>query len=198
MQRMCFGFFFAVFTVCLSTISLQAREPSIHLTNVHSASPHRSKSLQRQTSPYDDYILTASAKNDLDPELVKAVIKQESNFNRHDVSKKGAQGLMQLMPETARLLGVSNSFDPQENIEGGTRYLRLMLENFNGDIIKALAAYNAGPTPVKKYGAVPPYSETQNYVKNVIYFYHTYQGKKLRVFRNKSGSTVFTDQAYIP
>lgn len=149
-------------------------------------------------TPYDDYIQMASSKMRMDPHLVKAVIRQESNFNSRDVSHKGAQGLMQLMPETAKGLGVKNSFDPYQNIHGGTLYLKYMLETFDGDLKKALAAYNAGPGAVQKYGAVPPYRETRDYVKKVLRYYEMYRGSKLFAFQDKNGSLVFTDREVVP
>jgi soluble lytic murein transglycosylase-like protein len=111
---------------------------------------------------------TASGHYRLDPDLVSSVIKAESGFNVRAVSPKGAQGLMQLMPDTASKLGVPDPFDPQANVEGGTRYLRELLERYNFDLVKALAAYNAGPLRVEQYGGVPPYHETQAYVARVV------------------------------
>jgi soluble lytic murein transglycosylase-like protein len=104
----------------------------------------------------------------VDPALIKSVIANESSFNANAQSPVGAQGLMQLMPETAAALGVKNSFDPAQNVAGGTRYLRSLLDRFKGDTRLAVAAYNAGPGAVEKYGDVPPYAETQSYVKNVL------------------------------
>ncbi|MBV8602450.1 MAG: lytic transglycosylase domain-containing protein [Candidatus Eremiobacteraeota bacterium] len=113
----------------------------------------------------------------VDPALVRAIMANESAFDPNATSKVGAQGLMQLMPETAASLGVTNSYDPEQNVWGGTRYLRSLLDRFGGDLTKAVAAYNAGPGAVEKYGGVPPYSETQAYVKNVLDSYQQYKGQ---------------------
>lgn len=115
-----------------------------------------------------DAVQDASSRYRLDPDLVNSVIRAESGFNPHAVSPKGARGLMQLMPQTASQLGVPNSFDPQANVDGGTRYLRELLERYNFDLIKALAAYNAGPQRVEQYGGVPPYRETRAYVARIV------------------------------
>jgi soluble lytic murein transglycosylase-like protein len=115
---------------------------------------------------------SASAAYHLDPDLVNSVIHAESGFNSHAVSRKGAQGLMQLMPDTANRLGVANAFDPQSNVGGGSRYLRELLERYNFDLIKALAAYNAGPKRVEQYKGVPPYSETRAYVARIVREYN--------------------------
>jgi soluble lytic murein transglycosylase-like protein len=124
---------------------------------------------------YNSLIRKAASKYQVEPDLIKAVIKTESNGNYRAVSKKGAMGLMQLMPTTANDMSVSNPYNPEQNIEGGTKYLRLLLDKFNGDLTLALAAYNAGPKVVEKYGNVPPYSETKNYVKKV---FSLYKGKR--------------------
>ena len=116
----------------------------------------------------DEVVATASGRQHLDPDLISSVIHAESGFNPHAVSPKGARGLMQLMPQTASKLGVANSFDPQANVEGGTLYLRTLLEQYNFDLVKALAAYNAGPHRVAQYRGVPPYYETQAYVARII------------------------------
>jgi soluble lytic murein transglycosylase-like protein len=116
---------------------------------------------------YLDIIRRHATSYQLEEALVKAVIKVESDYQPRIVSRKGAQGLMQLIPETAKDLNVSNPFDPYENIRGGSEYLRMMLDLFNNDVELALAAYNSGPATVKRYGGIPPYDETQNYVKKV-------------------------------
>ncbi len=116
----------------------------------------------------NELVKTASGTYRLDPDLVNSVIRAESGFNVRAVSPKGAQGLMQLMPQTSTQLGVQNAFDPQSNVEGGTRYLRELLERYNFDLIKALAAYNAGPQRVEQYGGVPPYYETKAYIARIV------------------------------
>ena len=116
----------------------------------------------------DEIINTISDRHHLDPDLINSVIHAESAFNPRAVSPKGAQGLMQLMPGTASQLGVRNVFDPHDNVEGGTAYLRQLLEQNNFDLIKALAAYNAGPHRVQQYRGVPPYYETRAYVARIV------------------------------
>ncbi len=136
------------------------------------------KGMNNVNSDVNGIIGDASELFHVDKSLIKAVIQQESGFNPEAVSPKGAMGLMQLMPQTAELLGVGNPFDIKENILGGTRYLKALLTKYDGDLDKTLAAYNAGPDSVDRYGGIPPYEETQGYVKNVLQYYNDYKNFK--------------------
>jgi len=126
--------------------------------------------------PIKKLIISAAARHLIDPDFVASVVKAESGFNPKAVSSKGARGLMQLMPQTAASLGVENALNPAANVEGGTKYLRQLLDKYDGDAVKALAAYNAGPQRVEHYGGIPPYHETRAYVARVI---DDYNRKKL-------------------
>jgi hypothetical protein len=128
--------------------------------------------LPAQTSTIPEHIANAGLQAGIDPDFIHSVISAESGYNTKAVSPKGAQGLMQLMPATAAMLGVHDSFDPADNIDGGTRYLHGLLLRYKGDAIKALAAYNAGPESVEKYRGIPPYQETRRYVARVINEYN--------------------------
>ncbi|PKL52652.1 MAG: lytic transglycosylase [Nitrospira bacterium HGW-Nitrospira-1] len=121
---------------------------------------------------YSYYIQKAAQKYEIEPELIHAVIRTESDGNHRAISKKGAMGLMQLMPSTANDMNVGNPFNPEENIEGGTRYLRYLIEKFNGNLTLAIAAYNSGPKTVERYGNVPPITETRQYVNKVFSLYN--------------------------
>jgi soluble lytic murein transglycosylase-like protein len=128
-----------------------------------------------------DRLVSANAATwNVDPALIKAIIANESGFNANATSGAGAQGLMQLMPGTAAGLGVSDAYDPVQNVWGGTRYIRGLLDRFSGNLPLAVAAYNAGPGAVEKYNGVPPYAETQNYVQNVLASYEKYKAQPLR------------------
>jgi soluble lytic murein transglycosylase-like protein len=128
---------------------------------------------RRLTTPQelDQIVQTTAEKHRVDPRLVRAVIYTESNWNMTAVSRKGAQGLMQLNPDTAQLLGVADAFDPAQNVDGGVRYLSMMLDRYNGDVHRALAAYNAGPGAVDRSGGIPRIAETRNYVQKVTSAY---------------------------
>ncbi|HTS35350.1 MAG TPA: lytic transglycosylase domain-containing protein [Candidatus Solibacter sp.] len=120
----------------------------------------------------DESIVMAAARHNVDPNLVRAVVKVESNFNSNAVSRKGAMGLMQLMPSTARSLNVKNPFDPDQNVDAGVRHLKQLLENYGGDVNLTLAAYNAGSGAVARSSGIPRYAETQNYVRRITNLYY--------------------------
>ncbi len=138
--------------------------------------PAQSAAARHAPVDLDQVVNSASAAYHLDPDLVNSVIHAESGFNSHAVSPKGARGLMQLMPSTASALGVRDAFDPEANVGGGSRYLRELLERYNFDLVKALAAYNAGPERVEQYRGVPPFHETRAYVARIV---HDYNRKKI-------------------
>lgn len=121
---------------------------------------------------YLTIINSTCTRHGVDPSLVHAIVKVESDFNPFALSRKGAMGLMQLMPQTANTMNVRNTFSPDENVEGGVKYLRYLLDRYEGNISLALAAYNAGETAVKKWGTIPPYKETQEYVKKILHIYN--------------------------
>ncbi len=192
-KRMAIRFvFIVVITLCAPLSAVYAdiykyedSEGVLHLTNVPSNHKAKYVMIMREkrvhfpkgikVSDYDKIIAKAANKFNLDVALIKAVIKAESNFNHQAVSPKGAKGLMQLMPQTASALNVEDAFHPENNIEGGARYLRYLLNLYRGNLTLALAAYNAGEGAVAKYKYnVPPYRETQTYVKRVLAFYQNY------------------------
>jgi len=146
--------------------------------------PPPPKPLTASKLNYRDLVESSAARYNVDADLISSVIATESNFNAKAVSRKNARGLMQLMPQTAAKLGVHNIFDPQENIDAGTRYLGNLLQRYRNDLALALAAYNAGPERVQQYGRVPPFAETVSYVRKVQ---HTYQSSKSAA-ADKAGS----------
>jgi len=147
------------------TTQLPAAQPA----TAASQTPSPTKAVQAaQNVDLEQLVREASSKNRLDPDFVSSVIRAESNFKTHAVSKKGAQGLMQLMPSTAAQLGVADPFDPKANVEAGTAHLSALLDRYNNDPIKALAAYNAGAHRVKQYNGVPPYRETRDYINKIV------------------------------
>lgn len=171
--------------------------PPVGATAANTVSPLR----LAQPVNLDQVVKDASGQHQIDPDFINSVIRAESGFNTRAVSPKGAQGLMQLMPGTASNLGVSNAFDPKANVDGGTRYLRWLLEKYNYDVPKALAAYNAGPHRVEQYHGVPPYLETRAYVARII---RDFNRKKLAeqkaaaAARKKQAKTAATPAAAPP
>jgi soluble lytic murein transglycosylase-like protein len=154
-----------------------------HFTNVRTDAQYKlyikttRKTPSKFIKEYEGIILQASRRFDVDVSLVKAIIKAESYFDHKAVSHKGAQGLMQLMPQTSNAMAVENPFDPEENIFGGTRYLSLLLKRFNNDKRLAVAAYNAGPERVEACNGIPPIDETERFVKKVMNYYRDYNSK---------------------
>lgn len=186
----------ALYAIILSTSNIAHadiykyvdNEGVLHLTNVPSIPKANYVLVMKEkrilfqpdidVSKYDQIIRRAADKFKIDSALIKAIIKTESNFNHHAVSRVGAQGLMQLMPATAYALQVEDAFLPENNIEGGARYLRYLLNNYRGDLTLTLAAYNAGEGAVAKYNNnVPPFRETQNYIKRVLSYYKSYSNR---------------------
>ena len=146
-----------------------ASNPTVNLEGENVETPTRTTNRESILST-EEMLEAAAAKYNVDPKLVRAVAIAESDLNQSAISSKGAIGVMQLMPETARSLGV-DPYDVQQNIDGGTRYLKQLLDSFNGDVQKAIAAYNAGSGAVRRYGGIPPYAETQRYVGRVMDLY---------------------------
>lgn len=159
----------------------------VHFTNVPTHAryrlyiPETRMDLATYFFRYDGIIQRASVQHGVDFSLIKAVIRAESDFDRRAVSDKGARGLMQLMPQTAQLMAVSDPFDPQENIHAGVRYLKYLLASFQNNVPLALAAYNAGENAVRKYGRIPPYEETRTFVDRVLRYWDEFK------IRHKSG-----------
>lgn len=139
--------------------------------NIYTAQANSASEKITTREQIKNLVSRVAQKHGVDEKLVNALIKQESGFNPNAKSRVGAMGLMQLMPATAKGLGVTNPMDPEQNVEGGVKYLKSMLNKYNGNIILALAAYNAGPGAVDKYDGVPPYKETQNYVRSILATY---------------------------
>ena len=178
------GLTFFVMPVAAADIYLYVDSQGVmHFTNTPTSNnfkvymrvpPKRSKNFA-DIKNYDDVIAEAARRHGLSSSLLKALIHVESYFNPKAVSKKGAMGLMQIMPQNLQSLNINDPFDPWENIMGGAAYLKSMLERFSGQLPLALAAYNAGPTAVERYNSIPPYPETVNYVEKVMRFFTLYK-----------------------
>ena len=154
----------------------------------------------RQNKTFDKIVKAVAEKYNLEASLIHSIIRTESNYDPHCISSKGALGLMQLMPETARIYGVGNPLEPRDNIEGGVRYLKDLINLYNGRTRFVLAAYNAGQTAVKKYGGIPPYPETKNYIEKVMTSYPKSFIKtrtKVYKYQDSSGRVVFTNCHYL-
>jgi soluble lytic murein transglycosylase len=160
----------------------QDEEGVWHFTNIKKDNRYKLFIRERAIGPkeyirdYDKVIVRAAREYRVDPTLIKAIIKAESDFDHRAVSYKGAQGLMQLMPGTAAQMEVRDSFDPEENILGGTRYLGLLIDRFDQDLEKAVAAYNCGPERVESHNGIPPIPETTDFVRKVMGYYRKFQG----------------------
>lgn len=156
--------------------SRKAKANSSAKSQARKKGPSNGKTASRDPRRYDSLIAEAASLYQLPEHFLRAVMRVESNFNPDVVSHAGAMGLMQLMPRTARSMGVADPFEPRQNVLGGARYLRILANRFNGDLILTVAAYNAGEGAVQKYNGIPPYEETQRYVRRVLKHYYAYRG----------------------
>lgn len=157
-------------------------DPELRRANINSLNYSRGRSFTAEQ--IDSAITAAAARHNVDPNLVRSVVKVESNFNPNAVSRKGAMGLMQLMPGTARSLNVTNPFDPEQNVDAGVRHLKKLLESFGGDIKLSLAAYNAGAGAVARSSGIPRFAETQNYVRRITNIYYGGSEPGIRIVGN--------------
>jgi len=188
------AYYLVAFTIALPLLAVPVNadiyvyiddEGVMHFTNTLTSSDYDYRLYIREqpfnsetfnhTDKYDDLIGDASDLYGVDSRLVKAIIKVESDFNPRAISKKGAMGLMQIMPENFQRLDIEDPFDPKQNIMGGTRYFKQLYQRFNGKLALSLAAYNAGPTAVDQYKSIPPYQETEEYVQRVLSVYRNFK-----------------------
>ena len=185
-------FFVTIFSIITIFSSVHAdiymyidEDGVMHFTNAPTSNEHEYKIYIKEktavsknfysTDKYDHFIADASDQTGVDSRLLKAMIKAESDFDPRAVSSKGAMGLMQIMPENFKMLNIENPFDPWQNIRAGAEYFQKMYERFNGKLALSLAAYNAGPTAVDRYKKIPPYQETEEYVRRVLRYYRTFK-----------------------
>ena len=182
-----------------SVSNLQSTEYDIKSSKMNQTGSDNFASYMEKSTSLDDIFERASVKYNVPLNLLKAIGKAESDFNPNAVSKSGAQGVMQLMPKTAEGLGVTDSFDPEQNIMGGSKYISDLLKRYDGDTKLALAAYNAGMGNVKKYGGIPPFKETQNYVVKVMkYMEEDYTAGTVKATGSKQSGAVRTASASLP
>ena len=178
-------FIFALIAVFSAFITF-ARENTEHQPSNEQVKENRSSdvvvspALGKTSEPFHPIILRAANRHEVDPALVKAIIMVESRYDPHAISKQGAKGLMQLMPRTARSLGVVDSFNPEHNVNGGVKYLKQLLDEFDDNLKFALAAYNAGSSKVRRYRGIPPIKATQYYVNRVFEYYQYYKNEPVR------------------
>ncbi|MGD2187968.1 MAG: transglycosylase SLT domain-containing protein [Desulfobacterales bacterium] len=182
----------AIFILIASVLSVHADiymyiddNGIMHFTNAPTSHEHDYKVYIKErtsisnnfhsTDKYDEIISDASREFNVDSRLLKAMIKAESDFDPRAISRKGAMGLMQIMPENFKMLNLKNPFDPWQNIRAGAQYFKKLYERFNGKLALSLAAYNAGPTAVDRYKTIPPYQETEEYVRRVLRYYRTFK-----------------------
>jgi hypothetical protein len=165
-----------VFDMCLAFLEIE--EDPARVDTLMEMSPVPVGGLPNESIPFQGIIIQVAGRYEVDPHLIRAIIFAESGYNPKAKSKKGARGLMQLMPSTAKSLGVEDIFDPEENIDGGVRYFRSLLDRFDGDVQLALAAYNAGSRHVRNYEGIPPFKATQRYIKKVLKFHKKFKMQK--------------------
>jgi soluble lytic murein transglycosylase len=183
-----FGIFFSLiaFSSLHADIYMYIDESGVmHFTNAPTSNEHEYKIYIKEkaavsrnfhtTNKYDHFISNAAEQTGVDSRLIKAMIKAESDFDPRAVSRKGAMGLMQIMPENFKMLDLENPFDPWQNIRAGAQYFQQLYKRFNGQLALSLAAYNAGPTAVDRYKTIPPYQETEEYVRRVLRYYRTFK-----------------------
>ncbi|MEO0160814.1 MAG: lytic transglycosylase domain-containing protein [candidate division WOR-3 bacterium] len=176
--------------IIFSQLNVYNQSDNIFITNI----PKNEDCSTTSSDDYDFYINHFSRVYNIDPYLVKLIIEKESQFNPRAVSRSGALGLMQLMPETARRLGVKNPFDPIQNIEGGIKFLRILFDMFEGNLELTLAAYHAGPSLVKKLNRIPPIPETIAYVDYIISRYGGYSPKPIYFVMTETGVPLLTNR----